>query len=138
MKKETSELTKQIVNNVLSQIDILQPTVVAIDGRDILVKSNLVLTMVDGKICSVLNEEASQNCYVLQMNNLNLIRKRKVNSLELGLSILHAWIKFFECILHISYRIDINLWRIQKKNKDMVDVTKKHTRSFSKRNGISS
>ena len=24
-----------------------------------------------------------------------------------GLSTLHAWVRFFECMLHISYRLDI-------------------------------
>nr|XP_022904419.1 uncharacterized protein LOC111416597 [Onthophagus taurus] len=43
------------------------------------------------------------------MNQLEVVRKRaiKEKSLQYGLTILHAWIRFLECILHIGYRLNL-------------------------------
>ena len=32
---------------------------------------------------------------------------------EYGLSTLHAWIRSFECMLHISYRLEIKKWQVR-------------------------
>jgi len=32
---------------------------------------------------------------------------------KFGLSTLHAWIRFFECLLHISYRLDFKKWQVR-------------------------
>lgn len=37
----------------------------------------------------------------------------KPNTLQYGISPLHAWIRLFECILHISYRIHIKTWQVR-------------------------
>ena len=39
-------------------------------------------------------------------------------ALYYGISQLHAWIRFFECLLHISYRIDIKKWKVTKDLKE--------------------
>ena len=53
-----------------------------------------------------------------------------------GLSTLHAWIRFFECMLHISYRLDIKKWqvrsdedksRVQKRSEGIKQKFEKHT-----------
>lgn len=36
----------------------------------------------------------------------------KPDTLQYGLSTLHMWIRFFECLLHISYRIDLKVWKV--------------------------
>lgn len=36
------------------------------------------------------------------------------NALKFGLSALHSYIRCFECILHISYRLPINKWQIRR------------------------
>ena len=52
-----------------------------------------------------------------------------------GLSTLHAWVRFFECMLHISYRLDITKWQVrsdedkssvQKRSEDIKQKFKKH------------
>lgn len=34
-----------------------------------------------------------------------------------GLSTLHAWIRCFECLLHISYKLDIKKWEARSKEE---------------------
>jgi len=48
------------------------------------------------------------------MNNIENFTKFEVKeeSLKFGLSTLHAWIQFFECLLHISYRLEIKTWSV--------------------------
>ena len=60
----------------------------------------------------------------------NKIHQINPNSIELGLSPLHLWIRFFENIIHISYRIDIKSWQIRAENKQAclekkLDIQKK-------------
>lgn len=51
-------------------------------------------------------------------NNLKLMKeKQSINSnLELGLSTLHAWIRFFEYFLHVGYKLGTQKWRSGKSN----------------------
>ena len=43
------------------------------------------------------------------MNNLQVIRSKQVkeSSLKLGLSPLHSWMRSFEYLLHLGYKLDI-------------------------------
>ena len=52
-----------------------------------------------------------------------------------GLSTLHAWIRTFECLLHISYRLDIKKWpaksdedkcSVKQRSKEIKQKFKKH------------
>ena len=79
-------------------------------GRYISLTHKLQLTTIDGKVCNALTSKlSSRKCYVCgakptEMNKLDVpIRKEvDVTVYEFGLSMLHAWIRFFECLLHIS------------------------------------
>jgi hypothetical protein len=53
-----------------------------------------------------------------EMNDLERVSSRAIieQSLLFGISPLHSWIRIFECILHISYRLKIRKWRIYKKD----------------------
>ncbi|GFS49296.1 hypothetical protein TNIN_46771 [Trichonephila inaurata madagascariensis] len=46
-------------------------------------------------------------------------------NVKLGIYSMHAWIKRFEYLLHISYRLDIKKWLVRKANKLVVDACKK-------------
>lgn len=48
-----------------------------------------------------------------EMNNLQKLQEKVENRsmLQFGLSQLHAHIRFFECIIHISYRLDFKKWK---------------------------
>lgn len=77
-----------------------------------------MLTLIDEKVLNVLTETASsQRCpicganpkQILEIDNFNApqFAPKKADNLQYGISPLHAWIRFFECVIHISYRIEI-------------------------------
>ena len=47
------------------------------------------------------------------------------NTLQYGISPLHAWIRFFECIVHISYRYDLCKWQIRGTSKKKILLCRK-------------
>ena len=68
--------------------------------------------MIDGKVVSVIAESTSQKCGICgatptMMNYLNAVKNRSynINMFKYGMSTLHVWIRCFECILYIAYRI---------------------------------
>ncbi|KAL7298884.1 hypothetical protein TKK_0007992 [Trichogramma kaykai] len=83
-----------------------------------------MLTMVDGKVCNALTKTSSAQCFTCEatnstLNNLETIISRLTNkkALKYGFPVLHAWIRFMEFVLHVSYRLKLTkkLWQIQKK-----------------------
>lgn len=69
-----------------------------------------------------MSDTSSQVCYTCKcspknMNNIEKFRKKE-NVQEIfykfGLSTLHAWIRFFECLLHTAYRLEFKQWRVCK------------------------
>lgn len=69
------------------------------------------LTMAEGKICQYITEINAAAVYYIcgaspkEMNDLHKVKKKdeQVENLKYGLATLHAWIRFMECLLHISY-----------------------------------
>ncbi|XP_072749999.1 uncharacterized protein [Anoplolepis gracilipes] len=89
--------------------------------------------MVDNKICNIMtNMQSSMKCYLCgaspkEINDLNLMKKKIVKDeyFSFGLSSLHCWIRCFECLLHISYRINIKTWAVRSEsNKREVEQRK--------------
>lgn len=74
--------------------------------------------MVDGKVCTVLtNTPSASTCVVClakpkEMNDLCRVRIReeREETYKFGLSSLHAWIRFMELILHVSYNLSFKKW----------------------------
>lgn len=71
------------------------------------------MIMVDGKVINTLTESSSQICFICKcnpknMNNLDQMHNFQINenNFKYGLSTLHAWNKFLECVLHISYKLE--------------------------------
>ncbi|XP_028146043.1 uncharacterized protein LOC126891809 [Diabrotica virgifera virgifera] len=145
-KKETKELTVQETSYIENQISELQPTIGMLDSEEIAVSHVCVMTMIDGKVCNAITETASsQTCYICkatpkQMNDIEKLLKREVvqENLKFGLSTLHAWIRFFECLLHISYRLEVKVWQIRGSNNRAVFENKKRTiqQIFRDRTGL--
>lgn len=84
---------------------------------EIKVSHSLLLTMIDGKATSILCETSAQRCDICkavptEMNNLSLLLTKNIDTdlYKYGLSSLHIWIRFMECILHIAYRLDFKTW----------------------------
>lgn len=89
--------------------------------------------MIDGKVCNVDTSTSSTQCCFLyqatskQFTDIDAILQRKVdeNNLCFGLS-LHVWIRFFECCLHLSYKLDIKKWQARSsEEKKTIENRKK-------------
>jgi hypothetical protein len=62
------------------------------------------------------------------MNLIHEFMELPVNEevLRFELCSLHAWIRCFECLLHISYRLGINTWQVRgQQNKDIFEQRKR-------------
>lgn len=119
--KETAEVSCGERQHVEDQIQQLQPAAVnTSSGAAISVKYDMRLTMLDGRAVNALTEtRCSASCPVCgarpsQMNDLSAVRnlQARQEALDLGLSPLHARIRFFECVLHIAYRLDTKTWAV--------------------------
>lgn len=109
-RKENADLVRVEVDNVNAQIVKIKPTSV----HNFHVHHNFHMTMIDGKTFSVIAESSSQTCGICKatpkiMNDLNMVQTLACDEqlFKFGLSTLHAWIRCFECILHIAYRLPI-------------------------------
>ncbi|XP_050518510.1 uncharacterized protein LOC126892818 [Diabrotica virgifera virgifera] len=132
---ETTYSTIQEMKYIENQISRLQPTSVTINNCKIIVNHERVFTMIDGKVCNAVSENSStQKCYLCGLssknfNNIELVMKTQVinkEHLQFGLSSLHAWIRFFECILHLAYKLVIRKWQARgKEDKQKVAENKK-------------
>ncbi|XP_078051617.1 uncharacterized protein LOC144477751, partial [Augochlora pura] len=117
--KENTESIVQEINYIQQQVDQINVFQTIINGKEINVVYKLACTMIDGKVCNAATSTASmQRCYLCNatskdFNNIDrmLEKETNTNNLSFGLSTLHAWIRFFECCLHISYRLDIKKWQ---------------------------
>lgn len=131
-EKETTEVARREIKSIENQIQELVPTNLEIDSKDIIVEHHLIMSMGDGQICNAVMEVSSaQKCYVCgatpkYMNDLENTSKRDpdVRAYSFGLSHLHALIRCFETILHISYRMDIKKWQVRGQEKETVQARK--------------
>lgn len=89
--------------------------------------------MVDGKVCDSVTNTKSQRCYIcgltsIDFNNIEKVFNTQVDisKLNMGLSILHGWIRFFECLLHLSYKLPFKKWQARgEEHKKIVNIQKK-------------
>lgn len=112
------------------------------NGKDVSATHDLQCSMVDGKVVDHLTNTSMTNCNICgakptQMNKFDELKKLPINkdNFQFGLSTLHCWIRFLECILHIAYRIKIKRTDARGSNKEIVmerktkiqDAYKKYT-----------
>ncbi|XP_032687790.1 uncharacterized protein LOC116851966 [Odontomachus brunneus] len=138
---ENDETTAHEVVNIKQQIDSLNPLVTQVHGMEIRVQYNMNFTMIDNKVCNAVSETKSTlQCYLCDatskdFNDIRKMLQRKVetSNLRFGISTLHAWIRLFECCLHLSYKLTIKKWRVNSdEEREIVDTRKSfsHVRSF--------
>ena len=132
--KESTEIILSEQLNVQEQIKNLLPSIVSIPGSDpIQVHHRLIMSMIDRKVCNAVTyTKSSQRCCLCgalprEMNNINELLEREVNTdaLHFGLSTLHAYICFFDWLLHVSCRLEIQAWKKSKGTKDLIEKRKK-------------
>lgn len=100
----------------------------------ILPSHELILSMVDGKVCnSLTNTNATMKCFIcgalpINMNNIENVAQRSMNeeAFSFGISPLHARIRFYECLLHVAYRLDLKKLQVRgDKSKALVTSRKR-------------
>jgi len=53
-----------------------------------------------------------------------------VATYRFGPATLHAWIRFFECLFHISRRLEIKKWQARGKNQRNLQNKNKNSRAL--------
>jgi hypothetical protein len=104
----------------------------------------MALTMVDGKVCNAATGTSStMRCYICKetSKNFNKLQHKKEDNpkvLKFGLSTLHARIRLFESLLHLSYKLQIKKWQIRsEEDKQTLSETKKKIQeAFKKEMGL--
>lgn len=124
-ERETVDSTKAEKVRVDREIQNLVPSTFSFNGQ----QYTIYHTLLDCKICNAITDNKStQRCYVCDLTSkvFNNIEKClqvnvKKETFEFGLSILHAWIRLMECLLHLSYKIGIKKYQArEQKEKDIV------------------
>lgn len=123
-QKETEQYTLQVNREINEEIDALLPTIINDENHSIEITHQLFCTMVDGKICNHLSmNKSTLTCFICkatptEMNRLDSIydRPKNIEFYKFGLSTLHAWIRFMECVLHISYNMSFKKWSVRKQS----------------------
>lgn len=116
---ETKDITNEEFAYIDNQAKNLTKTEIPTTSGIIYVTHKLLPTMVDAKVCNAAtNTSSTMRCYICGLtskNFNNLTRRMEVDpeSLKFGLSILHARIRFFESLLHLSYKLGVKKWQIR-------------------------
>jgi len=143
--KENRSLIHEVERDISHQIQRLTNLTLSSNGYHLEISFKMYLTMIDGAVASVLSDVSScSQCHLCGstpklMNSYNALEKPfNEDRSKYGLSILHAQIKFFECLIHIAYRIPLKTWRVQdKKNNAIYNENKERIqREFRKSLGL--
>lgn len=117
-RKETTDTIREEHERMIAEINNLTNSKYLLDGVELSIKYDLSMTMIDGKVVNAItNTSSAQRCYLCgatsaSFNNLSGMKTRKIEDdwLQYGLSSLHCWIRVYECILHIAYRLKFKKW----------------------------
>jgi len=94
------------------------------NNSDFPINFELKITLIDGKVLNTLTEtNSTQSCPICGEKPLEFMTVANVQSnkftpknsqvLEYGVSPLLAWIRFFQFVLKVSYRIGIDKWQVR-------------------------
>lgn len=134
LKRETKENMKEEYLEIENQANNLRHTNILIGNKELAFKHILVCTMMDGKTCNVLtNTASSQACNVCKatpkdFNNIEKMVSRACDTttFKFGISVLHAYLRCYEYLLHISYKMDNKEWQARSQEaKESVKNRKK-------------
>lgn len=96
MTVETTELVHRKRDYLAGQIKALKPTELEKYGRKMRISYQMLLTMVDSKVCSALTDtKSSARCYICkatpkQMNNIQQVQTFKIDEAALAASSMHG------------------------------------------------
>lgn len=141
-KKETKETIQEEVHLMNEKINSLQSAKVEVNKVEIDINYKMILSMIDGKVCSALSQhQSSQTCYICgaspkDMNDPKRLDKKDPleDMYSFGISPLHSWIRGFEFLLHLSYKLSIRKWqarteadklKVEQRKKDIQEKFRK-------------
>lgn len=133
--KETKESILKEKSDLKNEIDALKSMHITIsEGKIVEVSFDLYLTLIDGKVLNILTgTKSNQTCPIcgstpkdfLNITDYTSERFRAEDSnCKFGLSPLHCWIRFFEFILHLGYKCEVQKWQTRSEN-DKLAVSKR-------------
>ena len=138
-QKETKEAIILETERFQSQIRALTPTMVTVEGKELIVTHELFLTMIDGKVANALTgTKSTHTCYVCgctpkQRKNLSEPPPDTTENYAFGLATLHARIRLFEFLLSIAYTLDLGKRPRTPDDKASADLRKKLFRRVSRK-----
>lgn len=132
--KESPVLVMTEESKLKSSISELQHFATTSHGKNVTVNYSLLLTMLDGSAINTLSEtNSTQTCFLCgaspkEMNLESVVNKPiKQENLRFGLSSLHLWIRSFECLLHIAYRLPLQCWQVRGPERKVIfEQRKRH------------
>ena len=118
-RKESKEVVLAEYESIMASIKNITLSIVSVlleDGtmKEVELQHIVNLTRIDGKIQTIISTATNsyQFCSVcgaspIEMNNLSLVVQKKTleGNIRHGVSTLDAWIRFLECMLHISCKM---------------------------------
>lgn len=143
--KESIEVSLAEKLRVDKEIKQLTSSEFMFNNQKIGVSHSLIFCMVDGKICNSLTGTTStQRCYICNatskdFNSIDKMISMKINTenLKFGISVLHGWIRFFESLLHLAYKLPIKKWQARGEDKLIVETNKKRIQQlFREKTGL--
>lgn len=143
--KETNQVIREQESFINDVIKDLSPFELSLDDdRKLQIIYQMHFTMLDGKVSNILsNTNSTATCYICgatpKLMNTPTVTKRPatIAHYRFGLSTLHAWIRCFECLLHISYRLLFKTWEVKEPNKAAFAENKSRIqREFKSRLGL--
>lgn len=145
-RKETTEFIVEEKNKMDEEIRNIQNSNVLVQSKQIGIKHKLIFSMIDGKVCNAITETTStMRCFICgatstHFNKIDdmIARTVKTKTLDFGLSVLHGWIRMFECLLHVAYKIPIKKWQARgKEDQSIVSQRKAEIqKKFKERCGL--
>lgn len=128
--REAADLNKQI-----QELENLRVEIEA--GKIIEITFRMFLTVIDGKVLNVLTDtKSNQKCPICHATQTDFLKVTDYNSvkfhpidgnLKYGISPLHCWIRFFEFVLHLGYKMEVKKWQIRSdEDKDAIKKRKEY------------
>ena len=105
----------------------------------------MIFTMIDGAVCHTLSGvKSTQTCYICgatpKLMNLPSVSNRISNiaTSKYGLSSLHNWIRSFEFLLHVAYRLPLKCWQVRGETQKQIfnENKQKIQKEFKEKMGL--
>lgn len=141
--KETREVTLEKKRKLEAEMENLEEVCVKLpNGNCVSIKFEFIMSQIDGKTLAAVTETSSTQCCCIcgatptEMTNSENLKNEvfapKEGTLDHGMSPLHAYLRVFDCLLHIAYRLQFKKWRVTKEYKDQYQTSKKEVQQQMK------